>query len=155
MGPSRGAPKIGGPNGGTPPDQEMLVTRLPAIRFCLNHDGFEYFSSLIYLAWFQALKKKRKIADFRTPGAICEQLDPFASIWSHPGTTGGGSKNRLAKHWDHPPGGVPPGSPPRGPPGDPKGPPGNPQETPCQFLNLRGIVRISDQIYVPIHFSPT
>ena len=25
------------------PNQEMLVTRLPAIRFCLNHDGFEYF----------------------------------------------------------------------------------------------------------------
>ena len=25
------------------PNQEMLVTRLPAIRFCLNHYGFEYF----------------------------------------------------------------------------------------------------------------
>ena len=30
-------------NGGTPPDQEMLVTRLPAIRFGLNWYGFEYF----------------------------------------------------------------------------------------------------------------
>ncbi len=30
-------------NGGTPPDQEMLVTRLPAIRFGLNRYGFEYF----------------------------------------------------------------------------------------------------------------
>ena len=43
MGPSGGAPKIGGPNGGTPPDQEMLVTRVPVIRFGLNQYGFEYF----------------------------------------------------------------------------------------------------------------
>jgi hypothetical protein len=34
-----GAPKIGG----TPPDQEMLITQLPAIRIGLNRCGFEYF----------------------------------------------------------------------------------------------------------------
>ena len=30
-------------DGGTPPGQEMLVTRLPAIRFGLNRYGFQYF----------------------------------------------------------------------------------------------------------------
>ena len=39
MGPPGGAPKIGD----TPPEQEMLITRLPAIRFGLNWYGFEYF----------------------------------------------------------------------------------------------------------------
>ena len=46
-----GVPKIGG----TQPDQEMLITQLSAKRFCLKHNGFEFFSSLFYLAWFQAL----------------------------------------------------------------------------------------------------
>ena len=64
MGPPGGAPK----NGGTPPDQEMLITQLPAINFCLNHDGFEYFFKPDLSSMVSGPLKKRKIADFSAQG---------------------------------------------------------------------------------------
>jgi hypothetical protein len=45
----------GDPNGGTPPDQEMLVTRLPASRCGLDRLRSSSLSSPIDLAMFQAL----------------------------------------------------------------------------------------------------
>ena len=92
--------------GVTPPDQEILITRLPVIRFGLNRYGFEYLLRLIYLAWFQALKKCKN-ADFRSGG------DP-------PGGSSRGSSR-----------GIPQGGPGGWPLEGPLGPPGNrrnPQE---------------------------
>ena len=97
------------------------------------------FSSLIYLACFKGLLKK-KIADFsprsnlRAFGTICKHLEP-------PGDHPGGAPKIGLLNLGIILGGDPPGvTPPRGPPGDPKGPPGEPQEIPSQILDHPGIV---------------
>ena len=60
-------------------NQEMVGTRLPAIRFGLNRYGFKYFSSLIDLAWFQDRFLNRKI---RRPLGLsrCETTFVFSNL---------------------------------------------------------------------------
>ena len=136
MGQPRGAPKIGG----TPSDQDMLITRLPAIRFGLNRCGFEYFFKPDLSSMVSGPLKNVKLQ-------ISEPQEPFASNWTHlqafgatRGPPGGAPKIGLLNIGIILPGGVPRDLPPRAPPGDPRGAPGDRQEIPSQFLDHRGIV---------------
>ena len=51
----------GDPHGGGPPDQQMLVTQLPAGHCSLNRVRSTAKTSLVYQAWFQGKKKRRTI----------------------------------------------------------------------------------------------
>ena len=92
MGPPGGAPKFEG----TAPDQEMLITRLPAIRFCSNHDGFEHFFMPDLSSMVSGPLKKTSNCRLQNPrthlrsfGFICKHLEPHRDhpawrAFSHP-----------------------------------------------------------------------
>jgi hypothetical protein len=136
----------------------MLVTRLPAIRFCLNHNGFEYFFKPDLSSMVSGPLKKGKLQ--------ISVEEPFANIWNHlqafgairgppPGSSPRGPKIGLLKLGIMLGGGSPGITPLEVPQETPRDPQETPPETPSQYLDHPGIVRIYDEISVLIDFSPT
>ena len=91
--------------------------------------GFEYFSRLIDLAWFQGRFINKIDNPALTGGPPAWDPPGVSSAGSSGGFSSGSSRGVLQEILPRdPPQGNPPGDPPRGPPGDPLGDPlGGPQ----------------------------